>query len=97
MKSHSSSPTECTEIGGIQPLVTTNIREHSRAQSSPATRPGRQSLGTRQQQGEHFGAALAVDDAVDEVGAEAPLEGDHGFLRVAHVIAEPLQREEKAG
>ena len=46
---------------------------------------------------QQFGPAFAVDDAVDEVGAEAALEGDHRLLRVGHVIAEPLEREQEAG
>ena len=47
--------------------------------------------------GEQLGPAFAVDDPVDQVGTEAPLEGDHRLLRVGHVIAEPLQREQEAG
>jgi hypothetical protein len=50
-----------------------------------------------EQQRQELGAAFAVDDAVDQVRAEAPLEGDHGLLFVSHVIAEPLEREEDAG
>ena len=46
---------------------------------------------------EQLGAAFAVDDAVDQVGAEAALEGDHRLWRVGHVIAEPLEREQEAG
>jgi hypothetical protein len=34
---------------------------------------------------------------VDQVGPETPLEGDHRLLRVGHVIAEPLEREQEAG
>src|SRR5438874_2720179 len=54
-------------------------------------------LRPRQQQSEELGPALAVDDSVDQVGAEAALEGDHRFLLVRHVIAEPLEREEESG
>ena len=54
-------------------------------------------MGPRQQQGEQFGAAFAVDDPVDEVRAEAPLESDHRFLLIGHIIAEPLEREQEAG
>jgi hypothetical protein len=46
---------------------------------------------------EQLGPAFAVDDAVDQVGAEAALEGDHRLLRVGHVIAEALEREQEAG
>ena len=54
-------------------------------------------MGPRQQQGEQFGAAFAVDDPVDEVRAEAPLESDHRLLLIGHIIAEPLEREQEAG
>ena len=53
--------------------------------------------GARQQQRQQLGPAFAVDDAVDHVGPEPPLEGDHRLLRLGHVIAEPLEREEEAG
>src|SRR5205823_15080053 len=43
---------------------------------------GLRSLRPRQQQREQLGAAFAVDDPVDEVGPEPPLEGDHRLLRV---------------
>src|ERR1041385_8158997 len=46
-----------------------------------------------QKQSEQLGPALAVDDPVDEVGPEAPLERDHGFLLVGDVIAEALESE----
>src|SRR5689334_1551379 len=52
-------------------------------------------LRPRQQQGEELGAALAVDDSVDEVGPEAALECDHRLLRVGDVIAEALEREQE--
>ena len=55
------------------------------------------SLRSRQQQREQLGPAFAVDDPVDQVGPEAALEGDHRLLRVGHVIAEPLEREQEAG
>ena len=35
--------------------------------------------------------------AVDQLGPEAALEGDHRLLRVADVIAEALEREQEAG
>src|SRR6266481_2500109 len=54
-------------------------------------------LRPRQEQREQLRAALAVDDPVDEIGAEAALEGDHRLLLVGHVIAEALEREEEAG
>ena len=38
-------------------------------------------LRARKQQGQQLGPAFAVDDAVDQVGAEAALEGDHRLLR----------------
>src|SRR5688572_8844812 len=56
-----------------------------------------ESLRARQQQSEQLGAAFAVDDAVDAIGAEAALEGDHGLFFVGHVIAEALEREQEAG
>src|SRR5258707_6667006 len=55
------------------------------------------SLGARQQECKQLGAAFAVDDPVDEVRTEAALERNHRFLRVGHVIAEPLEREQEAG
>jgi hypothetical protein len=47
-------------------------------------------LGARQQQSEQLGAAFAVDNPVDELGPEAPLERDHCFLFVCDVVAEAL-------
>src|SRR5690349_23762631 len=54
-------------------------------------------LRSWQQQSEQFRPALAVDNPVDEIGAETPLERDHRFLRIGHVITETLEREEEAG
>src|SRR5215217_5910151 len=54
-------------------------------------------LGPRKQQGEQLRPAFAVDDAVNQVGPEAALEGDHRFLLVGDVVAETLEREEEAG
>src|ERR1700755_739527 len=48
-------------------------------------------LGKEQPQED--GAALAVDRAVDQLGAKAPLESDDRRLAVAHVVAEALQGE----
>ena len=74
---------------------------HSRDISAANLRNGsnsrRRLLRPRQQQSQQFRPAFAVDDAVDHVGAEPPLERDHGFLRVGHVIAEALEREQEAG
>ncbi len=55
------------------------------------------SLWSRQQQREQLRSTFAVDDPVDQVGAEAALEGDHGLERVADVVAEALEREQEAG
>src|SRR3954453_21890338 len=52
-------------------------------------------LRPRQQQREQFGAALAIDDPVDEIGSEATLESDHRFLRIRHIITETLEREQE--
>src|SRR5690242_3591518 len=54
-------------------------------------------LRPRQQQSEQLGAAFAVDDPVDEIGPEAALEGDHRLLRIGHVVAEALERQQEAG
>ena len=43
-----------------------------------------------QQQGEQFRPAFAVDDAVDHVRPETPLEGYDGLLLIGDVIAEAL-------
>src|SRR5687768_6126276 len=61
-------------------------RQAAVARSPDAARYGL--LRARQQEREQFGAALAVDDAVDALGAEAALEGDCRLERVGHVIAE---------
>src|SRR5438309_855829 len=77
-------------------------RSNSRERKSPQSYPiGRElcdlSLRPRQQQSEQFRAAFAVDDAVDEVGAKPPLEGDHRLLLVGNVIAEAFEREQETG
>lgn len=46
-----------------------------------------------QQQRQQQRAALAVDDAVDQLGPEAPLKCPHCRFGVRDVIAEPLQRQ----
>src|SRR5438477_5814078 len=52
-------------------------------------------LGSRKQQGEQLRTAFSVDDPIDNVGAEAALESDHSLLRIGHVIAEALEREQE--
>src|SRR4051812_30960249 len=49
-----------------------------------------------QEELEKDGAALPVDDPVDQFGAEAALECDDRRLRLVHVIAPALQREQEA-
>ena len=53
-------------------------------------------LGLRQQQREQDRAAFAVDRAVDQFGAEAPLERHRCSKTVGHVIAEAFKREQEA-
>ena len=50
------------------------------------------SLRARKKKRQQLRPALPVDDPVDEIGTEAPLKGDHRFLRIGHVIAEALER-----
>ena len=68
----------------------TRIERCNRAKAAASLRPG-------QQQREQLGATFTVDDPVDQVRPEPPLEGNHRLLRVGDVIAEPLEREEEAG
>src|SRR5260221_2271823 len=77
-------------------------RSNSRERKAPRFDPIRRelcdlSLRPRQQQREQFRAAFAVDYAVDEVGPEAPLEGDYRLLLVGNVIAEAFERKQEAG
>src|SRR5687767_11670417 len=72
----------------------------SLAQAAAARSPGERLYGLLrpgQQERQQLGAAFAVDDAVDQVGPEAALEGDHGLLLVGHVIAEPFERQQESG
>ena len=55
------------------------------------------SLRSRQQERKQFRPAFAVNDAVDDVGAEAPLERDHRLLLIGYVVAEALERKQEAG
>ena len=50
-----------------------------------------------QQEGEQLGPAFAIDDPVDEVRAKAALEGDHGFLGIRDVVAEPFKGKQESG
>src|SRR3954447_20024717 len=54
-------------------------------------------LRPRKQQCEQLGSAFAVNDPVYQVWAEAPLEGNYGFLRLCDVVTETLERQKKAG
>lgn len=58
------------------------------AQSRP--KPLMELLRPGKQHRQQLRAAFAVDDAVDEVGAEASLESNGRLKRVGHVIAEAL-------
>src|SRR4051812_44713904 len=49
-----------------------------------------------QEELEEDGAALAVDDPVEQLGTKAALEGRHRGLSFAHVIAPALEREQEA-
>src|SRR4051812_3160271 len=40
-------------------------------------------------------AAFAVDDSIEQFGAEAALEGDNGGLGLVHVITPALEREQE--
>ena len=50
-----------------------------------------------QQQGEQDAATLAINDAVDQLGAEAALERDDRGELVGHIIAETFERDEETG
>ena len=44
-----------------------------------------------QQQGEQFCPTFSIDDPIDEVRSEAPLEREHGLLGVRDVVAKALK------
>src|SRR6185295_532255 len=48
-----------------------------------------------QEELEKDGAALAVDDAVEQLGAKAALEGDDRGLGLGHVVTPALEREQE--
>src|ERR1700754_1564636 len=52
-------------------------------------------LRVGQEQREQQRAAFAVDLAIDQFGAKAALERDHGGEVVGHFVAEPFQREQE--
>src|SRR3569623_2786296 len=54
-------------------------------------------LGFWQQQREQNAAALAIDRAVDQLGAIAPLERDDGGELVGDIVSEAFKRDEETG
>ena len=94
-------------LGSPPPAVTRHRRSMEPGLSSPRLRGPRppdplasayivRSALAVQEQLEQDRAALAVDRAVDQLRAEAALEGDHRGERVADVVAAALEREQEA-